>query len=36
MTIELTLFNGGRLEFQPGLPSDYAGPTLGFSLKELL
>lgn len=28
MTIELTLFNGGRLEFQPGLPSDYAGPIL--------
>jgi len=28
MAIELTLSNGGLLEFQPGLPDDYAGPIL--------
>ena len=28
MAIELTLSNGELLEFQPGLPSDYAGPIL--------
>lgn len=28
MAIELTLSNGEPLEFQPGLPSDYAGPIL--------
>lgn len=28
MTIELTLSNGGLVDFQPGLPSDYSGPIL--------
>jgi AraC-like DNA-binding protein len=28
MNIELTLSNGGPLEFQPGLPADYSGPIL--------